>query len=659
MSLFPSRISGKLTVGGILLLLITTIVIVIIMLWRGQPRVVEASSALIKETGSSMINRMNLHLAKVEGKTISLARLAESLPNNEALYKQVTPQLIDSLGDNEIAGGGIWPEPNAFTSGVARRSFFWARNSSNNLVFSDEYNAENTADYHKESWYLSAKGKTVSKCIWSDVYQDPVSHIDMVTCSIPYQQSGQFAGVATIDVQLDNIATFMQQHGGDTGGYTFVVDHQGKLLYFPGVNNHIIPTFAELVKQAEWLKPVADLLNSANINSDDIPEVSLPDDQQLRTESRVMLFHIPETGWTMGLVTPEEQITGLAKTMMWDVLGFLLPIMLVLLWLSSFFVRHLISRLNDTRLALHDIAQGEGDLTRRLNAGGNDEISAIAEAFNLFADKIVTVLVAVRTSSTNVAGNAVGLAESNIELSSRVKQQSSALEQSAAAMEQLNATVKQNSSNTKLADELAEQTMQVANGSGDVMQEVITTMDEINSSSGKMGEIIGVIDSIAFQTNILALNAAVEAARAGEAGRGFAVVASEVRVLAQRSATAAHEIKTLIDASVSGVRDGSQRVRNAGGQLSQLVDNVHRVRQVMGEIRTAGEEQSKGLSEITHAVTNMDGTVQQNAGLIDEATTRTQALREEAEHLAELVASFRLPESRNTVSSTLRSTTKL
>ena len=318
--------------------------------------------------------------------------------------------------------------------------------------------------------------------------------------------------------------------------------------------------------------------------------------------------------------------------------------MTVLLVGSWLVVRRLISRLDDTRRALDDIAQGEGDLTRRLDVRGKDEISDIAEAFNLFVDKISAILITVRSSSVVVANNAVSLADSNMELSSRVTQQAAALEESSAAMEQLNATVHQNASNTQLADELSDNTAQTANRCGDVMQGVISTMDNVSASSGRMVEIVAVIDSIAFQTNILALNAAVEAARAGDAGRGFAVVASEVRTLAQRSATAAQEIKALIDESVSHVGSSSQQIHNAGERLEELVNNVRQVSQLMGEIRVAGDEQRKGVSEVTLAVTEMDSTVQQNASLIDDAATRTQVLKEEAEQLALLVSSFKLPE---------------
>ncbi|WFW62467.1 methyl-accepting chemotaxis protein [Citrobacter freundii] len=643
MAWYPTRISTRLTIGGILLLAVTTLVIVAIMLWRGQPRVVEINTALIEETGQGLTRQLSTVLSRIEGETVSLSRLAEVLPNDESLYQSVVPHLIGEDKNSIITGGGIWPEPNAFTPGVEKRSFFWARNAEGKLDFSNDYNAEGSNGYHNESWYQHAKGHSHNSCLWSDVYQDASSGVNMVTCSIPYQHSGTFAGVATTDIRLDNVATFMQQQGNSTGGYAFVVDKQGQILYFPQADNAKQKTFSDLSRSAQWLAPVENGLKSLRV-ADGVKTITLENDGVLNTPSRVMLFPMADTGWVVGLVTPESRIVGLAKVMMQDVLEVLIPIMTVLLVGSWLVVRRLISRLDDTRRALDDIAQGEGDLTRRLDVRGKDEISAIAEAFNLFVDKIAAILITVRSSSVVVANNAVSLADSNMELSSRVTQQAAALEESSAAMEQLNATVHQNASNTQLADELSDNTAQTANRCGDVMQGVISTMDNVSGSSGRMVEIVAVIDSIAFQTNILALNAAVEAARAGDAGRGFAVVASEVRTLAQRSATAAQEIKALIDESVSHVGSSSQQIHTAGERLEELVSNVRQVRQLMGEIRVAGEEQRKGVSEVTLAVTEMDSTVQQNASLIDDAAARTQVLKEEAEQLALLVSTFKLPE---------------
>ncbi|EKK5569094.1 methyl-accepting chemotaxis protein [Morganella morganii] len=642
MSWYPSRISTRLTIGGILLLAVTTAIIIVVMLWRGQPRVVEINTALIEETGRGLTSRVSIILSQTDGKTVSLARLAEVLPNDEALYRYIPPNLIES--NSLITGGGIWPEPGTFTPGVEKRSFFWARNTAGELVFSDEYNAEGTENYHNESWYRNAREQSTESCLWSDVYRDAISGVNMVTCSVPYKTDGKFAGVATTDIRLDNIAAIMQQYGDSTGGYAFVTDRQGQLIYFPGDDSKKFKTFDELAAQSAWLAPVAAGLKETHSDQSAINSIRLDNDGQLNTSSQVMLFPMADTGWVIGLVTPEERITGLAKVMMQDVLEVLLPIMALLLLGSWLVVRRLITRLDETRKALDDIAQGEGDLTRRMDVRGADEISAISQAFNLFADKISSMLLTVRNSSSVVAGNTVNLADNNNELSARVTQQAAALEQSASAMEELNATVRQNSENTHQADELAETTAQTASRCGDMMRDVISTMNSVSTSSGRMVEIVSVIDSIAFQTNILALNAAVEAARAGDSGRGFAVVATEVRSLAQRSAQAAQEIKTLIDESVQNVKTGSNQVHEAGETLADLVMDVLQVRQLMGDIRVAGEEQSKGLAEVTTAVSEMDTTVQQNASLIDDAASRTQILRREAEQLAQMVSAFKLPE---------------
>ncbi|EPF5871348.1 methyl-accepting chemotaxis protein [Morganella morganii] len=644
MSWYPSRISTRLTIGGILLLAVTTAIIIVVMLWRGQPRVVEINTALIEETGRGLTSRVSIILSQTDGKTVSLARLAEVLPNDEALYRYIPPNLIES--NSLITGGGIWPEPGAFTPGVEKRSFFWARNTTGELVFSDEYNAEGAENYHNESWYRNAREQSTESCLWSDVYRDAISGVNMVTCSVPYKTDGKFAGVATTDIRLDNIAAIMQQYGDSTGGYAFVTDRQGQLIYFPGDDSKKFKTFDELAAQSAWLAPVAAGLKETHSDQSAINSIRLDNDGQLNTPSQVMLFPMADTGWVIGLVTPEERITGLAKVMMQDVLEVLLPIMALLLLGSWLVVRRLITRLDETRKALDDIAQGEGDLTRRMDVRGADEISAISQAFNLFADKISSMLLTVRNSSSVVAGNTVNLADNNNELSARVTQQAAALEQSASAMEELNATVRQNSENTHQADELAETTAQTASRCGDMMRDVISTMNSVSTSSGRMVEIVSVIDSIAFQTNILALNAAVEAARAGDSGRGFAVVATEVRSLAQRSAQAAQEIKTLIDESVQNVKTGSNQVHEAGETLADLVMDVLQVRQLMGDIRVAGEEQSKGLAEVTTAVSEMDTTVQQNASLIDDAASRTQILRREAEQLAQMVSAFKLPEPR-------------
>jgi methyl-accepting chemotaxis protein len=248
----------------------------------------------------------------------------------------------------------------------------------------------------------------------------------------------------------------------------------------------------------------------------------------------------------------------------------------------------------------------------------------------------------VRGSTDAIATASAQIASGNMDLSARTEGQASSLEETASAMEALTATVRQNADNARLADQLAQSASSVAADGGKVVGDVITTMEAISVASRKVVDIIGVIDGIAFQTNILALNAAVEAARAGEQGRGFAVVASEVRNLAQRSATAAKEIKQLIEDSVRQMDSGTVLVQQAGNTMDQIVASVQRVSGVVGEISASSVEQRSGIEEINKAIVQIDETTQQNAALVEEAAAAAAALQEQAAQLAAVVSRFRL-----------------
>lgn len=257
----------------------------------------------------------------------------------------------------------------------------------------------------------------------------------------------------------------------------------------------------------------------------------------------------------------------------------------------------------------------------------------------------VTTVSEIRDSAGAIYRGSGEISSGNTDLSSRTEEQASALEQTAASMEQLSAVVKQNADNASQASVLAQNASKLANNGGDIVNDVIKTMGEITSSSQKIADIIGVINSIAFQTNILALNAAVEAARAGEQGRGFAVVASEVRNLAQRSAQAAKEIEGLIDESVNNVKTGSSQVTLAGDAMENIVKAVTNVTDIMGEIASASNEQSKGISQVGQAVIEMDSVTQQNAALVEESTAASASLEEQARRLTEIVSIFKLSDA--------------
>ncbi|SMP79716.1 methyl-accepting chemotaxis protein [Noviherbaspirillum suwonense] len=284
----------------------------------------------------------------------------------------------------------------------------------------------------------------------------------------------------------------------------------------------------------------------------------------------------------------------------------------------------------------------KGDLGTEVQVTSRDEAGQMLEALGQMNQSLRGLVVEIMQGAGTIASASSQIAQGNAELSSRTEQQASALEETASSMEELTSTVKQNAENARQANQLAASASDVATRGGNVVHQVIGTMASIDASSRKIVDIISVIDGIAFQTNILALNAAVEAARAGEQGRGFAVVATEVRSLAQRSAAAAKEIKTLIGDSVEKVNAGSKLVAEAGSTMEEVVSSVRRVTDMMGEITAASQEQSAGIEQVNQAITQMDQATQQNAALVEEAAAAAGSLQEQSSHLAQVVSVFQL-----------------
>jgi methyl-accepting chemotaxis protein-3 (ribose and galactose sensor receptor) len=317
----------------------------------------------------------------------------------------------------------------------------------------------------------------------------------------------------------------------------------------------------------------------------------------------------------------------------------------LLLTLATFiFLRRVV--ITPLRQAVERIEHiSRGDLTAPLQNWGRSEIGTLGSNLQNMQQSLVKTVGTVREGAVAIYQGSSEISAGNTDLSSRTEQQAAALEQTAASMEQLTATVKQNAENAHHASQLAADASGKASQGGEIVSGVISTMNNISTSSKKIAEITTVINSIAFQTNILALNAAVEAARAGEQGRGFAVVASEVRNLAQRSAGAAKEIEGLISESVELIGKGSSQVSHAGDTMTDIVGAVRRVTDIMAEIAAASDEQSRGIQQVSLAVTEMDNVTQQNASLVEEASAAASSLEEQASRLTQAVAAFHLSDS--------------
>ncbi|MFZ6863140.1 methyl-accepting chemotaxis protein [Undibacterium sp. Ji67W] len=341
---------------------------------------------------------------------------------------------------------------------------------------------------------------------------------------------------------------------------------------------------------------------------------------------------------------------------MWvDILGVIAGLTAV--FISAHFLLRAISHPLQQAL-VQFTAIGDGDLTNQLKPESNDEMGQLVSGLENMRQSLVQTVTMVRQSSGSIAVSAEEIAAGNMDLSSRTEAQAASLEETASSMEELTSTVQQNADNARQANTLALTASDVASKGGRVVGDVVHTMSSIKESSRKIVDIIGVIDSIAFQTNILALNAAVEAARAGEQGRGFAVVASEVRNLAQRSAGAAKEIKELISNSVDKVEEGSRLVDDAGKTMDEIVVSIKSVADIMAEITAASAEQSDGIQQVNQAITKMDEATQQNAALVEEAAAAAGSMREQANNLNRAVGIFKVQASDSQVRQTVSAPTR-
>ncbi|WP_058051471.1 methyl-accepting chemotaxis protein [Janthinobacterium sp. Ant5-2-1] len=495
-------------------------------------------------------------------------------------------------------------------------------------VFSQE--RKRAADYDPTArpWYKLAS--EVGGPIITAPYIGASTGKLVVTFAEPLGGKGSVTGVMAADVMMDAVVQNVASIKPTASSYAFLVDGGGKIIAHPD---------GKLT-----LKPLAEL--DPGLSAQTLADIEKSGDgAAIRLGDRNGILHVskvPGSDWLLATVLDRAEATqALSSMLRASALTALLVLALAATVLSVLVARAL-RRLGLVRDAMEAIATGDGDLTSRLDAEGADELAQIAKAFNLFVEKIATVLVQIRSISTLVRSESADIAAGNADLSSRTEAQAGALEETASSMDELTSTVKQNAENAHAANELAVSASEVAAKGGRVVQQVVGTMAGIQESSRKIVDIIGVIDGIAFQTNILALNAAVEAARAGEQGRGFAVVASEVRNLAQRSAGAAKEIKELIGDSVEKVDAGGRLVNEAGQTMDQVVASVQQLTTIMSEITVASREQSAGIGEINTAVTHMDTMTQQNAALVEQAAAAAESLQEQAVDLAQAVGMFRL-----------------
>ncbi|WJN58615.1 methyl-accepting chemotaxis protein [Pseudomonas sp. SO81] len=654
MSLIPTRIVQRMTLGILLLLVLTALAIFSVMTLRGKPQLVEAGTKSAEQSAMAITRQWALQLGLIEGTTAAMAHLAETLPKDEALVKAQLPNVVDSQGDASIAGGGLWPEPQAFAAGVERRSFFWARNAQGGLDYSDDYNADGVAAYHAEAWYSSARSAPGGRCVWSDAYQDPVTWVAMTTCSVPYHEDGRFAGVATIDLKLDGLASFLEREGGVTGGYAFAVDRAGNLLFFPGAKAaEGLPTLDKLRDELPWFAPVVDAL----AHGEQAQTLFIEHDDRLGGAAYVSLEPMDATGWRVGLVTPEAEVTDLADRLTGEILLFLLPLLALLLGFAWLAGKRLLAQIEETTGQIRTL--GQGGRASELDIRRADEIGELREAVNRYAGSLRNMLGAIAQESAALEQQAAQLAQLSTGIAERAEVQREDNTLLATAITQMSASAQEVANNTTDCSTTASQSLDLARqGQQEVQSNSASTQalaSEIEGAAAaitqlgqdieKVSTVLEVIKSISEQTNLLALNAAIEAARAGEQGRGFAVVADEVRTLAGRTQASANEIQEMIGGlrqasakAVATMQGGVERTHASvqqagsvsatlGGTVSSFDDIVRRAQQ----IAVAAQEQSHVAHEINELAVRIHAASEQgarDAGTLRELGRAMQALSE-------------------------------
>ncbi len=430
---------------------------------------------------------------------------------------------------------------------------------------------------------------------------------------------------------------------GETGYFYALSAKPGKEFGQFMIHPYVEGTNALEAKDTPSLEFIRQLLEKKT----GVLEYSWQNEAQGETSAKdkiAVFSHSKGLNWVLAGSISLDELNRPAKEMLIKFAIIAVILLFGFLWLLSTIIRRSVT------LPLEQVVDAAqrlavGDLTVKLQSDRQDEIGKLIEAINGISIGLGSVISEVRegTETINVASREI--ASGNADLSARTESQASSLEETASSMEELTSTVRQNADNARQANQLVVSASSVAVRGGEIVGQVVTTMSDIKVSSGKIADIIGVIDGIAFQTNILALNAAVEAARAGEQGRGFAVVATEVRNLAQRSASAAKEIKTLIDDSVSKVDFGSNLVGSAGKTMQEIVSSVQRVADIMSEISSASNEQSSGIEQVNIAITQIDEMTQQNAALVEQAAAAAQSMNEQSVKLLQVVGQFKTDSS--------------
>ncbi|KWE57223.1 chemotaxis protein [Burkholderia ubonensis] len=535
-------------------------------------------------------------------------------------------RMIASLQDAALS-----PDPLPVYKQMAAAGGFtnvYAGYADKTFKFSDPTGIPADYDPTGRPWYKQAA--QAGKPVVTPPYVDAGTGNLVVTFAVPIMRDGAVKGVVAADVAMNAVIANVKSIHPTPASFGMLIDSNGHVVAHPDSKLTLKPV-NEVSPELGAIAPASIVNASAPV------EVEVGGSAKL-----VRALPVPGTDWYALVALDKSEATAGMRSLLTASLVTLVADIVIASLIVGAITATAFRRLSLVRQAMAAIGSGSGDLTQRLPADGGDEVTDIAHSFNSFVDKLQEVMQQIRDASESVRTAANEIAAGNQDLSSRTEAAAASLEETAASMEEITATVGQSAAAAGQADQRAEAASKIASHGGVVVSDVVSTMEKIEEASGRIGDIIGVIDGIAFQTNILALNAAVEAARAGEQGRGFAVVAQEVRSLAQRSAQAAREVKVLVESTVASVEAGSGQVRQAGETMQEIVTNVANVTTIISEITHAANEQTRGIQEVNRAVTQLDEMVQQNAALVEQSTAAAAALQTQAHALAATVGQFKV-----------------
>ncbi|WP_241189983.1 methyl-accepting chemotaxis protein [Enterobacter ludwigii] len=571
-------------------------------------------------------------MSRVEAQQRTITEAVSRL--DSADIDRLLPALVDQYGDATLFGGGVWPLPGKREPGIEKYSTFFARDAQKTLRLNTTWNQPDAPAYWQQPWFKAGMRAAKGQCAWAEAYMDAASPQPRTNCAMPIYRDGQLWGVATLDVTLGFFNQLARKMAEPLEGGVLIVEASGKIV-----------AYSRATDDTPALKNISEIpgkeiaLLQAMLSRQVVGHSEQTYDAE-DGEHTIFLYPIAGSPWFVATDTRSSVLSKQTRDILVRLAMVQIPLLLLLAGVLLLSVRILMRNLQGVGERLAALSAGGADLTRRLPESGTQELNAIATHVNTFMNYLQGLLQQVGASTRTIAAASHQIADGNLSLSSRTEEQSASLTQTAASMEEIAGIVANNADNAEHADRLATQAAGIARRGAELMNAAVDKMGHIESSSARVADIVGVIDGIAYQTNILALNAAVEAARAGEQGRGFAVVATEVRNLALRSSSSAKEIRELINEAVSGVQDGSRLVQDAGETMNALVTSVGEVSTLMEEVKTASREQRAGIEQVNVAVCQLEGATQQNTTLVAELSSAAKAMEEQSMELESVVKRF-------------------